>query len=80
MIIEGVDGVTHVNIYSKAKTELGRWLSNFAYAPIRITGHGRFASIEAYWYWLKDNVPTSSACSRSTLFRLHRMFGGEYAT
>lgn len=45
------DGITHLNIYSKGKTELGRWLTNFAYSPI-ITEDGHFASIEGYWYWL----------------------------
>lgn len=51
MIIEGEDGVTHINIYSKGKTELGRKLSNFAYSPF-ICEHGQFNSIEGYWYWL----------------------------
>lgn len=45
------DGITHINIYSKGKTEIGRWLSNFAYAPI-VTEDGPFNSIEGYWYWL----------------------------
>jgi len=46
------DGVTHINIYSKGKTLLGRWLSNFTYAPFDLTDDGHFASIEGYWYWL----------------------------
>ena len=25
------DGYNHINVYSKGKTELGRWLSNFAH-------------------------------------------------
>jgi hypothetical protein len=37
------DGTTHINIYSKGKTELGRFLTNFAYA-----------SVEGYWYWLSN--------------------------
>ena len=50
------DGVTHINIYSKGATELGRWLSNFAKVDIQ-TEDGPFRSIEGYWYWLscKDN-------------------------
>jgi hypothetical protein len=50
------DGVTHVNVYSKGKTKLGRFLSNFAQAPI-VTDDGPFESIEGYWYWLstQDN-------------------------
>jgi len=45
------DGITHINVYSKGKTELGRFLSNFTYAPIT-TEDGNFNSIEGYWYWL----------------------------
>ena len=45
------DGVTHINVYSKGKTEIGRFLSNFAYAPA-LTPDGHFCSIEGYWYWL----------------------------
>jgi predicted NAD-dependent protein-ADP-ribosyltransferase YbiA (DUF1768 family) len=45
------DGVTHINIFSRGKTELGRLLSNFAHTPIRLK-HGTFQSIEGYWYWL----------------------------
>jgi len=46
------DGITHLNIYSGAKTELGRWLSNWAYEPF-ICEDGDFTSIEGYWYWLR---------------------------
>jgi hypothetical protein len=52
MIIKGKDGVTHINVYSKADTELGIWLSNFSYSPITIPEDGNFNSIEGYWYWL----------------------------
>jgi len=45
------DGITHINIYSKAQTPLGIFLSNFTYHPIE-TKHGPFNSIEGYWYWL----------------------------
>ena len=30
------DGIDHINIYSKGKTELGKYLSNFTYAPIKL--------------------------------------------
>ena len=49
--MEDVDGVHHINIYSKGATEIGRWLSNFSYCPIQ-TEHGWFNSLEGYWYWL----------------------------
>lgn len=45
------DGIDHINIYSKGKTELGRFLTNFAHTPIS-TSDGRFESVEGYWYWL----------------------------
>lgn len=47
------DGNTHINIYSRGKTELGRFLTNFAHSPI-ITEDGPFTSIEGYWYWLSN--------------------------
>lgn len=46
------DGVDHINIYSKGKTELGRWMTNFAHSSFTLPEHGTFASIEGYWYWL----------------------------
>ena len=45
------DGITHLNIYSKAKTMLGRMLSNFYYFPFK-TIHGNFYSVEGLWHWL----------------------------
>jgi hypothetical protein len=48
------DGKTHINIYSKGKTSLGRFLSNFYSAKIT-TEDGEFQSIEGYWYWLSCN-------------------------
>lgn len=54
-----MDGVDHINIYSKGKTELGRMLSNFAKTPFVHPVDGQFMSIEGYWYWLStkdDNL------------------------
>lgn len=45
------DGIDHINVYSKGKTELGRFLSNFSYY-ITKTEDGIFNSVEGYWYWL----------------------------
>lgn len=45
------DGVTHVNVYSKGKTLLGRMLSNFARTPFRLPFLGSFESVEGFWYW-----------------------------
>ena len=52
MLITGVDGVDHINVYSKGHTKLGIWLSNFSKSPIVLETHGAFESIEGYWYWL----------------------------
>jgi len=46
------DGVTHINVWSKGRTELGRLLSNFAHTPFKHPEYGHFASVEAFWYWL----------------------------
>ena len=47
------DGETHINVYSKGTTLIGKWLSNFAHTPITLPEDGEFDSIEAYWYWLQ---------------------------
>ena len=51
-----MDGQTHINIYSKGNTELGRQLSNFYHSPI-VTLDGVFESVEGYWYWLGCRHP-----------------------
>lgn len=45
------DGVSHINVYSKGNTDLGRMLSNFYKFPIK-TEDGEFMSVEGYWYWM----------------------------
>lgn len=45
------DGITHINVYSGSRTELGRMLSNF-YRENIATKDGEFMSVEAYWFWL----------------------------
>lgn len=47
-----MDGIDHINVYSKGKTELGRLLSNFADTPFEIENIGRFQTVEGYWYWI----------------------------
>lgn len=46
-----LDGVRHINTYSKGRTELGRLLSNFAHTPFEHPKYGFFESMEGYWYW-----------------------------
>lgn len=48
------DGITHINVYSKGKTKLGRQLSNFSYSQFTHPEDGEFCSIEGYWYWLSS--------------------------
>jgi len=62
------DGVDHINIYSKGTTELGRLLSNFAHTPFTCE-HGAFASVEAYWYWLRS--PKAGINNLAKLRTLH---------
>ena len=52
MFLPKDDGITHVNVYSQGQTKLGRALSNFTRAPFEVPEHGKFESIEGYWYWL----------------------------
>lgn len=50
-LIPQLEGITHYNIYSKSRTELGRFLSHFQEHPMQ-TEDGYFACMEGYWYWL----------------------------
>lgn len=45
------DGVTHINVYSKGETKLGRFLTNMSDFEVS-TIHGDFSSMEGYWHWL----------------------------
>ena len=61
------DGIDHINVYSKARTELGRKLSNFAYSPF-FCEDGKFNSMEGYWYWLlAHNEPAEKRDKLKTL-------------
>jgi hypothetical protein len=50
------DGITHINVYSKGKTKLGRSLTNFARIGFTHPRYGMFESIEGFWYWLKTGM------------------------
>ncbi len=47
------DGKTHINVYSKSETPLGRWLSNFTRGEVESEVGGTFASMEALYHYLK---------------------------
>lgn len=51
------DGITHINVYSRGQTMLGRNLSNFARTPFELPLYGKFESVEGYWYWHIYNHP-----------------------
>lgn len=67
-----LDGVTHINIYSKGRTYLGVFLSNFTECKIE-TPDGVFNSVEGYWYWLGTNHP-----NRDQLRILHGYYAKKY--
>lgn len=46
------DGVTHINIYSRSKCELGRMLSHFYAATVNHPFLGEFANMECFWHYL----------------------------
>lgn len=60
------DGISYINMYSKAKTAFGRMLSDFYHFPIH-TDDGDFQSVEAYWYYL--SLPES--VDRDSIRRLY---------
>lgn len=47
------DGIDHINVYTKAKTELGRLLTNLADVPLKHPKYGDFKSMEGLWYFLR---------------------------
>jgi hypothetical protein len=71
--MNGIDGVDHINIYSKGETHLGKWLSNFAVSPIVVDGI-ECRSIEGYWYYLKTGV---KECCNYSGFKA-KQFGKQY--
>lgn len=46
------DGITHINVYSKARTLAGRKLTNYAESPFKHPLFGHFQSMEGFWFWL----------------------------
>lgn len=50
------DGINHINVYSKGATQLGRDLSNFAPIGFEHPQYGHFASMEAFYHWVKTGM------------------------
>lgn len=53
------DGKSHLNIYSKSRTSIGKKLSNIATIPLSHPIYGNFISMEGYWYWLSTGMTHS---------------------
>lgn len=47
-----LDGKTHINVYSKGGTALGRELSFFAHRPFVHPALGSFQSLEGYYHYI----------------------------
>src|SRR5690606_38009971 len=47
-----LDGVDHINIWTRAKTPLGRMLSNLSPLHLIHPKYGRFDTAEGLWYYL----------------------------
>lgn len=63
-----LDGITHINMYSKSATAFGRMLSNWA--PCRLNlPEGQFRSVEGYWYYLSipADFQTPAGVNRESL-------------
>ena len=45
------DGVTHINVYSRGVTSLGRSLSNLAECNIEHQYFGHFRTLEGLWFY-----------------------------
>lgn len=70
-----LDGFTHINAYSKSRTEVGRALSNFAHTPFRVED-GTFHSVEGYWYWLltpPEKIAVRGSLQRRTGFAAKKL-------
>lgn len=72
-MIEGKDGVTHINIYTKGESVLGKWMSNLADSPFMIEGK-TFKSLEGYWYYLGlPNIPEKEALTNVNGFQAKKL-------
>lgn len=59
------DGVTHINIYSRGQTRLGRLLTNLADKPVVHPTYGRFRTAEGLWYYLRTGMTCEDLRSMS---------------
>lgn len=53
-ICRATDGINHINIYSKGRTALGKYLSMFQMCDVwYTTPHGKFKTLEGYYHFLR---------------------------
>lgn len=45
-----LEGITHINVYTKSKMEIGRNLSNISNIEVKLKD-GTFKSLEGFWFW-----------------------------
>lgn len=50
------DGYDHIRIHPKAVTSLGRYLCHAAHTSFTHPKFGTFASMEAYWQWVRTGM------------------------
>lgn len=62
--IPGVDGVDHINFYSRGATELGRLGSHFARLQFTHPTYGTFESMEGFWYFIKREEENDEEAER----------------
>lgn len=46
------DGISHINIYTKSQTEVGKMLSNLSSHGFSHSEFGTFKTLEGFWFWL----------------------------
>lgn len=51
------DGITHINVFPRGKTELGRLLAHFSKTPFVHPYLGAFNSMEGFWYYVRAKYP-----------------------
>jgi hypothetical protein len=49
------DGVTHINVYTRGATTLGRGLSNLSECNIEHPYFGHFRTLEGLWFYMKTD-------------------------
>jgi hypothetical protein len=54
------DGISHINVYTKGRTRLGRLLTNLADVQLKHPTYGMFRTAEGLWYYLKTGCKHES--------------------